>query len=308
MTEKLNEHVRGVYIIAATPFEDDGTLDLASTDRMVDFYLDSGVNGMTILGIMGEAPKLTPDEQQSFMKTGLRPNRRQDPGHRRRQQSRHQQPRGLRHQAMEAGAAGVMIAPLGGLKTEEQVINYFAETLRILGPDVPVVFQDYPQVTGVSRFGADAAPGVRRSPADRDARSTRKRPDCGSSARSARGPTGRPAISIWSATAGSLAAGTRRGADGAMTGFAYPEMLVEVCRRFFDGDAGGCGRPVRHLPAGGPARAAGRHRPCHPQGNPAPARRHRVGDGAGAGPKLNRDDHVELDSLMARLDARLRGG
>ena len=68
MTEKLNEHVRGVYIIAATPFEDDGKLDLASTDRMVDFYLESGVNGMTILGIMGEAPKLTPDEQQSFMK------------------------------------------------------------------------------------------------------------------------------------------------------------------------------------------------------------------------------------------------
>src|SRR3954467_14512903 len=68
MTEKLNEHVRGVYIIAATPFEDDGALDLASTDRMVDFYLDRLVNGMTILGIMGEAPKLTPDEQQSFMK------------------------------------------------------------------------------------------------------------------------------------------------------------------------------------------------------------------------------------------------
>src|SRR5690349_2063172 len=67
VTDKLNEQARGVYVIAATPFEDDGRLDLASTDRMVDFYLEAGVTGMTILGIMGEATKLTPDEQQSFM-------------------------------------------------------------------------------------------------------------------------------------------------------------------------------------------------------------------------------------------------
>ncbi len=46
----------GVFIIAATPFDDHGALDLASTDAMVDFYLDTGVSGMTILGIMGEAP------------------------------------------------------------------------------------------------------------------------------------------------------------------------------------------------------------------------------------------------------------
>ena len=49
---------KGVYAIAPTPFHPDGTLDLASLDRMVDFYEAAGVDGLTILGIMGEAPKL----------------------------------------------------------------------------------------------------------------------------------------------------------------------------------------------------------------------------------------------------------
>ena len=50
---------QGVYVIAPTPFHDDGRVDERSTDRMVDFCIDSGVTGLTILGIMGEATKLT---------------------------------------------------------------------------------------------------------------------------------------------------------------------------------------------------------------------------------------------------------
>ena len=41
----LDESANGVFIIAATPFSDNGALDLASVDRMVDFYLERGVNG-----------------------------------------------------------------------------------------------------------------------------------------------------------------------------------------------------------------------------------------------------------------------
>ena len=59
---RLDESARGVYLIAVTPFRDDGALDLESTDRMVDFYLERGATGLTVLGIMGEAPKLEPEE------------------------------------------------------------------------------------------------------------------------------------------------------------------------------------------------------------------------------------------------------
>src|SRR5262245_4334782 len=63
---------RGAFTISATPFAPDGALDLDSTDRLVDYYLERGVNGITILGVMGEAPKLTHDESVSFARAVLR--------------------------------------------------------------------------------------------------------------------------------------------------------------------------------------------------------------------------------------------
>ena len=62
---------KGVYLITVTPFTDGGALDLASTDRMVDFCLDKGVTGLTILGIMGEATKLTMEESRSYVRRVL---------------------------------------------------------------------------------------------------------------------------------------------------------------------------------------------------------------------------------------------
>jgi len=216
--------------------------------------------------------------------------------------------RSLAKASMDAGAAGVMIAPLGGLKTEEQVINYFAETLRILGPDVPVVFQDYPQVTGVPvsvptlRRVFDDHPQIvmlkhEEAPGLRKLSQIRAWPEQG----------GRR-ISILVGNGGlHLPQELRRGADGAMTGFAYPEMLVEVCRRFFDGDAEGAEDlfdiylpVVRHEQQAGIGLAI-RKEILRRRGVIASA------TVRAPGPKLNRDDHVELDGLMARLDARLRG-
>ena len=66
MTRLLDESAKGVYIIAATPFADNGALDLESTDRMTDYYMRVGCDGMTILGVMGEAPKLSPEESAQF--------------------------------------------------------------------------------------------------------------------------------------------------------------------------------------------------------------------------------------------------
>src|SRR5258708_8866533 len=57
-----NADVRGVYVIAPTPFQVDGRVDEASTDRMTDFFVQCGVTGITALGQMGEAPKLEHQE------------------------------------------------------------------------------------------------------------------------------------------------------------------------------------------------------------------------------------------------------
>jgi len=58
----LDYTARGVYAIAVTPFKPDGAVDYDSVDSMTDFYLSCGVTGLTILSIMGEAPKLDPAE------------------------------------------------------------------------------------------------------------------------------------------------------------------------------------------------------------------------------------------------------
>jgi 4-hydroxy-tetrahydrodipicolinate synthase len=55
---KLDATAQGVYAIAPTPFHPDGQIDVASVDKMVDFYKSVGCTGITVLGIMGEAPKL----------------------------------------------------------------------------------------------------------------------------------------------------------------------------------------------------------------------------------------------------------
>ena len=56
-SHKLDESASGVYIISATPFTDNGEVDMDSADRLVDFYIEKGVSGITILGMMGEAQK-----------------------------------------------------------------------------------------------------------------------------------------------------------------------------------------------------------------------------------------------------------
>src|SRR5438552_486413 len=58
----LTSAARGVFPIAPTPFFDDGRIDTVSIDRLTDFYLRCGATGLTVLGQLGEAPKLSHEE------------------------------------------------------------------------------------------------------------------------------------------------------------------------------------------------------------------------------------------------------
>ena len=51
---------------------------------------------------------------------------------------------------MDMGAAGVMIAPGAGLKTDDQITAYFRNAMEAIGSDIPWVLQDYPHSTGVT--------------------------------------------------------------------------------------------------------------------------------------------------------------
>ena len=307
MARLLDETAKGVYIISATPFTDNGELDLDSTDRLVDFYLEHGVDGITILGVMGEAPKLSPAESASFAERVLkRVNGRvqivvgaSSPGNR--------NLKSFASKMMDLGAAGVMVSPIAGLKNDEQIENYFAGVVRDLG-DIPIVLQDYPQLTNVfmsssllNRMFAqwpslkvmkhEESPGLRKI----------------SKMRAAEAKGERRRVSILVGNSGiHLPQELRRGVDGANTGVAYPEMLVEVCRRFFAGDPEGAEDLydiylpiVRHEQQAGIGLAIRKEI----------FRRRGVIKSAhlrAPGAALDADDHKELDGLMARLERALK--
>lgn len=235
----LDASVTGVYLITVTPFTDAGALDLASTDRMVEFALGQGVSGLTVLGIMGEAGKLTAAEARAFVKQvlagvagrlpvvvgasapGLAPMRE------------------LTEDVMALGAAGVMVAPPHTLRSDDGVVDYFAAVQDTLGPAVPWVLQDHPAATGVQMSAGVITRILRQA----SGCVMLKHEDCPGLAKlsalraaSTRGDVRR--VSILTGNGGGLFLPEElaRGADGAMTGFAYPEMMVGVCRSHAAGD------------------------------------------------------------------------
>src|SRR6478609_10841137 len=126
---KLNETAKGVYIIAATPFTNEGALDLQSVDTLTDFYLRGGVHGFTLLGMMGEAHKLTAEESISVVNRviGRAQGRQVIVGV---SHSGLENVRRLAHEAMIAGASGVMVAPAPGLKGDDGIYNYYAQVFQ----------------------------------------------------------------------------------------------------------------------------------------------------------------------------------
>ncbi|MCR5857487.1 dihydrodipicolinate synthase family protein [Mesorhizobium sp. J428] len=303
----LDETAKGVFIIAVTPFGNDGTLDLESADRMTDFYLERGAAGLTVLGIMGEAPKLTAEESRLFVRRviaraagrvpvvvgvsapGLAPMRE------------------LAHDVMADGAAGVMVAPISSLRTDEQCYAYFEGVAQALGPNVPFVLQDYPLTTGVQlapqviqrvidslpscvMLKHEDWPGLAKITALRKASDGGKR-----------------RISILTGNGGLfLPEEFSRGADGAMTGFAFPEMMVGVWNAHAAGDTArahdlfdaylpfaryeqqqGIGLAVRKyvLAARGAIKSAALRAP---------------------GPKLSPLDIADIELLLKRQEARLK--
>ena len=68
----LTTDARGVFPIAPTPFFEDGRIDTASVDRLTDFYLGIGATGITVLGQLGEAPKLEHAESVAVARRMIR--------------------------------------------------------------------------------------------------------------------------------------------------------------------------------------------------------------------------------------------
>ncbi len=235
----FNASATGVYLITVTPFKDNGDLDLASTDKMVDFCLESGVTGLTILGIMGEANKLTAEESRLYVKQVLNRVQGKVPVVVGASASGFAPMSELTKSVMDMGADGVMVAPPPSVRTDDQICGYFDMVNETLGPDVPWVLQDHPVSTTVQMSTAVVLKILKNSPRcvmlkHEDWPGLGKLTAiCNAMEKGELKKT-----SILTGNGGGLFLPEElvRGANGAMTGFAYPEMMVDVCRAFASGD------------------------------------------------------------------------
>jgi len=239
MSNLLTSNAKGVFLIAVTPFTDSGDLDLGSTDRMVDFYLEHGATGLTILGILGEAPKLTAEEARTFAKRVLMRVAERVPVVVGVSAPGFAAMRELAWSVMDMGASGVMVAPASTLRTDDQIVSYFEMVNATLGERCPWVLQDHPVSTGVQMSTSVVLRILKQSPNC----VMLKHEDCPglaklSAIRAASDNGELRRVSILTGNGGGLFLPEElaRGADGAMTGFAYPEMMVEVCKAYASGD------------------------------------------------------------------------
>ena len=58
-TAHRGARLRGTWYILPTPFAEDGSLDRPSLGRLVEACIAWGVDGLTVLGVMGEPGSLT---------------------------------------------------------------------------------------------------------------------------------------------------------------------------------------------------------------------------------------------------------
>jgi 4-hydroxy-tetrahydrodipicolinate synthase len=305
---RITRDTKGVYIIAATPFTDNGELDLPSADRMVDFYLDHGVNGMTILGMMGEANKLTEDEARKFASHVFKRVAGRIPVVVGVSGAGIDNLRRLTQFAMDEGAAGIMVAPTPGPAVEDRIINYFAQVCDAVGADVPICFQDFPQATGVPVSSATILTLTRNHPQivmlkHEDSPGLAKI----DTIRTKSGTADTPRMSILCGNGGLyLPQELQRGADGAMTGFAYPEMLVQVVKKHAAGDIDGAEDlfdaylPILRYEQQMNFGLAARKEILRRRGAISSAAVRKPG------PRLSPADHRDIDRLMTRTDANVR--
>ena len=305
---RLDETARGVFPISATPFAPDGALDLDSLDRLVDFYLARRVHGLTLLGIMGEASRLTPAESRGVVRRAVARVAGRVPVVVGVSNPNLAALAALANDSMAAGAAGVMVAPTSGLAGDDALVAYMASIVSALDPGTPIVYQDYPQATGVILTVeaflrmVDAFPQLVMLKHEDSPGLTKL-----SRIRAEAARAGRRRVSV---LVGNNALyypqELARGADGAMTGFSYPEMLVEVYERFITGDLDSAEDVfdvylplLRYEAQPGIGLAVRKELLARRGALASPTVR-------APGPALSTDDRRELDRLIARLERRLK--
>ena len=218
----------GVYTIMPTPFTNEGKLDTASLERLTRFLIKQGVDGLVVLGVMGEAPKLSQKEQDEVIRiTVAAANNKPVFAGSGADGTDLAIEKSLN--ALSLGAAGLLVAP-PPVQNDAVIFEYYRRINEAI--DKPIILHDYPVATGikmspglVAKLYAELSNvkviKLEETPSIPKITAIRKL-DCD--------------ISIVGGLGGMFFyEELERGADGMMTGFSYPEILVAIYKAYSSG-------------------------------------------------------------------------
>jgi 4-hydroxy-tetrahydrodipicolinate synthase len=214
----------GIFHVLATPFRDDGALDREGLPRLVERALSAGVRGLTILGIAGEAHRLADEERRQVVEVVVKEVGGRVPVVVGASAPGTHLAMAFARMAQEHGADALMAAPPAGVRDLEAVAEYYQAVAGACR--LPLVLQDEPVTTQVTMpvpFLARLATEVPRVAAVK----LEAAPTLPKITGLARATAGR--MAIFGGLGGLYVfEELERGAAGAMTGFPYPEALVEI--------------------------------------------------------------------------------
>ena len=224
----------GVYSIIPTAFTDSGDFDPASQRNVVDLFINKGANGLTALGVTGEVARLEEHERREVLELVVSHAAGRVPiiaG---------TSAEGTRtcitytRQAKELGAAAVMVSPPRMPKLNSNaVVNHYKALADAV--ELPIIVQDYPPITGFAMEPALLARIAKEVPSAR----TIKLEDPPTPFKTARilEAAGDTKVQIFGGLGGVfLLEELISGATGAMTGFAFPEILARIMTHWTAGE------------------------------------------------------------------------
>ena len=224
----IEHNFSGVIPILATPFNDDESLDFASWQRMIEFMVGLGVDGITILGVLGESNRLNDHEREALIKSAVATVNKHIPVIVGTSHSGSAAAAYLSRMAEDLGADAVMVAPTKELvPSDERIIEYYQRIAHdATGTKLPIVLQDHPASTEV-HMSVPLILGIVKEVASVVAIKAEAIPTP-QKVRALREGLSRP-VTILSGL-GALYApfDLAAGSDGFNTGFAFPEVLMAM--------------------------------------------------------------------------------
>jgi 4-hydroxy-tetrahydrodipicolinate synthase len=228
-------YLRGVYNIVPTPFTTDGALDEPSLATLTEFIIGLGEQGMTILGVLGEAGKLSDDERTRVVSRVIEAANGRLPICVGTSHAATDQCVAFSKQAQALGAKAIMVAPPKLARSNDVALrrHYLAVAEAV---DIPVVVQDHPASSGVFMSVDFIARLAEEAPHCRFL----KLEDEPSPPKITQVRAANPDVQVFGGLGGMMfLEELRRGAVGTMTGFGFPEILEDIYQRYSSGDIDG---------------------------------------------------------------------